>query len=154
MTVPFPIFGLSFIVFIIGVLLLPAILYNLTLQRALERCAIECRTLSPGLVWLLLLPLFNIIWHFVVVGNISRSLRNEFNRRNFPDIEAEPGKGIGLAMCILDVGVFIPFLGIGAAIAGFVCWILYWVKIHEYSEKLCIPLLAASAPWGYRPYPG
>lgn len=105
----------------------------------------ECRTLSPGMVWLLFIPLFNVIWHFIVVTNISSSLRNEFNRRNFPGIETEPGKGIGLAMCILAACGIIPILGILCAIAGFVCWIVYWVKIHEYSQRLLIPLAAAKA---------
>ena len=62
--------------------------------------------------------------------------------------EAEPAKGIGLAMCILTACSIIPLLGILTGIAAFVCWILYWVKIHDYSEKLYVPLVAASANWG------
>ena len=137
---PHGLFHLGLVPFIVGAFLLPAILYLLTLQRALERCAPESQTLSPGLVWLMFIPVFSLVWHFVIVVNVSRSLRNEFTRRNFPGIEAEPGKGIGLAMCILGACCIIPLLGILCAIAAFICWIIYWVKIHDYSRRLGIPL--------------
>jgi hypothetical protein len=63
-------------------------------------------------------------------------LRNEFTRRNVPNVEREPGKGVGLAMCILAAVSIIPVLGILTGIAGFVCWIVYWVKIAGYSALL------------------
>jgi hypothetical protein len=52
-------FGLSevtLVVLIPGALLLPAIFFLLTLQRALGRCSPESRTMEPGEVWLLLYP--------------------------------------------------------------------------------------------------
>jgi hypothetical protein len=44
-------------------------------------------------------------------------------------------------MCILGAASIIPVLGVFAALAGFVCWILYWVKIAEYSSQLGAPAL-------------
>jgi hypothetical protein len=44
----------------VGLLLLAGVFYPLTLQRTLEKCAAGSRTLSPGLVWLMLIPLFNL----------------------------------------------------------------------------------------------
>src|SRR5579871_6852614 len=110
-----------------GVLVLfvvPAIFYLLSLQRALEQCAPASRTMSPGMVWLLLIPVFNLIWHFFVVTNLSKSLRHEFSRRTLPNEEAEPGKIIGLAMCILGVISVIPVLGVVTSIASLICWII------------------------------
>ena len=117
-------------------MILPAVFYLLSLQRTLERCAPVSRTLSPGLVWLMLIPLFNLVWHFIVVVNISKSLHNEFARRNIPNAEPEPGKGIGLAMCILAATGLIPLIGILTSLAGFICWIVYWVKVSGYSRFL------------------
>jgi len=48
-------------------------------------------------------------------------------------------------MCILAACGVIPFLGILTGLAGFICWIMYWMKIHDYSEKLVLPLAAAGA---------
>jgi hypothetical protein len=124
------------LIFVVGLMLLPAIFYLLSLSKALERCAFESRTMSPGQVWLLLIPLFGMIWHFIIVGRISSSLRNEFTRRSLPLAEAEPGKSLGLAMCILAVTSVIPLLGIVTGIATLVCWIMYWVKITDYSRQL------------------
>src|SRR5882762_2365720 len=109
-------------------LTVPAIFYLLTLQKALTHCAPASRTMSPGQVWLLLIPLFNLVWMFIVVANISKSLHNEFLRRNIPTVEAEPGKAVGLAMSCLMIASIVPLLGGLFSIAGFVCWIIYWIK--------------------------
>lgn len=41
--------------------LVVAIFYLLTLMRALQKCSPQSRTMQPGMVWLLLIPLFNLI---------------------------------------------------------------------------------------------
>jgi hypothetical protein len=47
-----------------------------------------------------------------------------------------PGQSIGMAMCICCVCGIIPLLGIFAGLAYLVLWIMYWVKISEYSRIL------------------
>ncbi|HXB73026.1 MAG TPA: hypothetical protein VNY05_32615 [Candidatus Acidoferrales bacterium] len=136
----------------LGIVVIPGIFYLLTLQRALERCSPEARTTSPGNVWLMLIPLFNLVWEFILVIKIARSLHNEFLRRNIIDVEAEPGKSLGLAMCILSLTGFIPLLGIAGSLAGLVCWILYWVKISGYSQRLAMPVTWGT-PLGAPPPP-
>jgi hypothetical protein len=126
-----------------ALILIPAIFYLLTLQKALERCPPQSRTMPPGQVWLLLIPFFNLIWHFIVVNSVAASLRNEFTKRNIPLAEPEPGKPIGLALCIASVGGIVPLLNLIAGPIGLVCWVMYWVKISGYSSLL-IPPLATS----------
>ena len=46
-------------------------------------------------------------------------------------------------MCILGITGIIPILGIIACIAGFICWIVYWVKIAGYSRELLMHSMAA-----------
>src|SRR5665213_4325068 len=78
------------------VLFVPAgIFYILTLRNALWKCAAESRTMSPGRLWLLLIPFFNLGWHFVVILNMAKSLRNESLRRNFPNRDPESGQSLG-----------------------------------------------------------
>jgi hypothetical protein len=132
------------IIFLISVTtLVPLAFFCLTLQKCLNRCTPQCRTIAPGQVWLLLIPFFNLVWQFIVVSRISSTLANEFRLRNMIK-EPEPGKSLGLAFCILFVCGIVPFLGILAGIAGLICWILYWVKIANYSAEISMPATAAS----------
>jgi hypothetical protein len=121
-----------------AILLIPLIFYLLTLQRALNRCSPENRAMSPGMVWLMFIPLFNIVWHFFVVINIAKSLGAEFQKRGMVE-EPNPGKTIGLVMCILACCGIIPLLGILCSLGAFVCWIIYWIKIAGFSGKLAAP---------------
>jgi hypothetical protein len=130
--------GVSFIFFfliVIAALFLPTIFFLLTQQRALSKCSPANQTMSPGLVWLQIIPFFGFIWQFFVVVAISNSLEKEFAVRRIPE-EPKPGQGIGLAMCITRVCVVIPFLGIFSLIASVILWIIYWVKIAALSQKL------------------
>jgi len=120
---------------LLAVALIPGIFFILTLQKALQRCSPESRTTSPGTAWLLLVPLFNIIWQFILVSRMSESLHNEFIKRNIEE-EPAPGKAIGIAFCILNICGIIPIIGIVASVCGLVCWIVYWVKIAGYSGKI------------------
>jgi hypothetical protein len=121
------------------------IFYCLTLQKALNRCAPQNRAMSPGLVWLYLIPIFSLVWHFFIVINMAKSLHAEFVYRGIVE-EPSPGQTIGLATCILNVTTWIPYLGYLTSIAGFVCWIIYWVKIAGYSSKIALPYNAAEPP--------
>ncbi len=130
---------------IVGPLIVSAIFYLLTLQRALERCSQELRAMPPGQVWLLLIPLFNVIWQFMVVNAIAASLRNEFGKRMIPLAEAEPGKNVGLVLCISSIAGIVPLLNILAGPVTLVCWIVYWVKIAGYARMLAPPLQPIAA---------
>jgi hypothetical protein len=132
------------ITIILGLLMLyliPAIFYCIQLQDALLQCSPAARAMQPGLVWLMLLPLFNVIWHFVIVTSLSKSLRSEFTVRRIPLLEGKPGKDLGLAMCSLQAASVLPFVGLLTAIPGVICWILYWIKIAGYTRMLRQPVV-------------
>lgn len=132
---PFEVFILIFIL-ALGISLLPLIFYLITLQNTLEKISPENRTMPPGNVWLILIPIFGMAWQFVVVNNMATSLAAEFKSRGITVDEPRPGYSIGIAYCILLLTTIIPFLGFLAGIGGFVCWIIYWVKINDYKLKL------------------
>jgi hypothetical protein len=119
-----------------GVFVAVGIFYILTLSRALKKCSIPSRTMEPGMVWLLLVPLVNIVWHFFVVLALAKSLSNEFRARNFMNVEPEPGKAIGIAMCTCGACAIVPILGILAGLAQLVLIVVYWAKIAGYSQML------------------
>jgi hypothetical protein len=117
----------------IGVLVV-AILYIMSLQKALQAISEENRQMPPGQAWLLLIPFFNIIWSFIVVTRIADSFRDEFVRLNIHSSDPRPTYNIGIAHSVLSLCGFIPVLGGLASFAGFVCWIVYWVKVNEYRK--------------------
>jgi hypothetical protein len=129
-----PALGFFFFIFA-GIGLVIAVLFILTLRKALEKCAPQNRATSPDSTWLLLIPLFNMIWGFILYPRISDSLEREFRQRNLP-IEPQPAKSLGLALAILQICSIIPFLGFLAGIGALICFIMYWVKISGYSNRL------------------
>jgi hypothetical protein len=127
---------LLILLIVFGCFLLPIIFYILTLQKALRKCAPQSRTLEPGLVWLYLIPIVNLVIAFIIVLGMAKTLRNEFNRRGMQVPDREPGQATGLAMAICACCGIVPILGIFALVAHVVLWIVYWVKIAEYSRML------------------
>jgi hypothetical protein len=130
--------GITFLIALLvlfAVSIIPLIFYLLTLQRALEKCAPHNRSMSPGLVWLQIIPFFNIIWQFFVVTAVSDSLSKEYAYRRLP-VEGDCGRSLGIAMAVLMVCWVIPYVSVFAFIAWLVLWIIYWVKVAGLSERL------------------
>ena len=94
---------------------------------ALSRVPAEHRKMAPGLVWLLMIPVFNLVWNFFVVMRISESYQSYF-RAQGKDV-GDAGWGIGLAYAICAVVSLVPCLGVLAALASLVLLILYLVKV-------------------------
>ena len=92
------------ILIVVAICLIPEVFFILTLQKALQRCSPENRVMSPGSTWLLLIPVFNLIWMFIIVTQMAESLEREFRKRDIP-VEPSPGKSIGLAWCILTLSL-------------------------------------------------
>lgn len=99
------------IIFVIGIALIPAIFFLLNLQKTLETISPENRKMKPSNVWLLLIPLFNII----------------------PARDTRPTYNVGLAWNISTLLSFIPLIGPLASVTTF---IMYWVKVSEYKNLL------------------
>ena len=148
---PLPEALLGILCVVLGVALVIVIFYLLTLQRALSRVSPENRLMEPGMVWLSLVPCFNLIWQFFIAQRVPDSLRNEFRARGQDD-GSDYGKSIGLTVAVINVlttfanfasnaaspdvaGVF----GCGVGLVGIlelVLFVVFWVKISNYSGQL------------------
>ena len=129
-----------FIIIILGIFLIPTIFYLITLQSTLEAISFENRKMPLSNVWLLLIPLFNLVWHFFVVNALADSIKAEAEAKNIRLDESRPGYDVGLAMCILHCCSVIPVIGVFATIGGLICWIVYWVKIAGYKNTLQVDI--------------
>lgn len=128
--------GAEWIVLIFVFLIVPYIFYIITLQSTLNAISEGNRQMPSSNVWLLLIPLFGTIWHFIVIGKLADSIRNEANDRNIYINESRPAYGIGLAMCITNCLIFLPILGTFASLGFLICWIIYWSKMAGYKREL------------------
>lgn len=118
---------------LIPIFLLPAIFFLLTLQKTLNAISPENRRMPPSNVWLMFIPLFNIVWQFIMVDKIAQSITAECARLNIPIKDPKPTYNIGLAWNICNLITFIPFIG---GLAALVTFILYWVKVSEYKNLI------------------
>ncbi len=131
--------------------LVVGILYLAFLAGVLRKCSPSARTMQPGMVWLSLIPLFNLIWCFFVVSALANSLGNEFRLRKIPIDDPKPGKSIGISMAVCGACMIIPLVNALALLPRLILWIIYWVKIAEYSRRLDLspaPIAVPTYPQG------
>lgn len=117
-----------------------SVFYCLTLYRALARVDASRQKMTPGLVWLNFIPLFNLGWHFYTVTTVADSLAAEFYARSIPD-QGRPGFAMGITTSVLFVVSIIPYIGVIAGIAGMITWIIYWVQISNFSAQISRPVV-------------
>ncbi len=113
-----------------------AVFFILNLYKTLNACAEENQALSPALVWLLFIPLFNWFWTIWVVIKIKESLLAEYTARGWHSEKENYGYTVGLIWAIGSIVSIIPVIGILASLASLVCWIMYWVQTNQYKNKL------------------
>lgn len=114
------------------------------IYAAQKQVPAEHRQIEPGLVWLLLIPIFNIVWNFWVFLKVPDSYRAAFAARGELDV-ADCGRGVGqwYAICcaVATAGSFIPIVSCFSAIAGLaslVLLILFLVKLWGLKARLAV----------------
>jgi len=116
--------------------IIPVIFFLITLQNTLKTISYENRRMPPANVWLIFIPLFGIVWQFIVVSKIADSIKEECVKLNIPIKENRPTFYIGLIYCISSILFLIPVLKTIGSIAVLITWIIYWIKVNEYKKLL------------------
>lgn len=112
------------------------IFFCLTLSKALKQVRPDLRELEPGMVWLYLIPLFNLYWVFVITSKVPASLKAEFYERGMGKRGDDYGANTGKWFAICTIASIVPFIGGCFGLVGLVMWIMFWVKIAGYSKEL------------------
>ena len=123
-----------FLIILLGVITV-AVFYLLTLSNLLKEISDENRQVPAVNVWLMFIPLFNLIYPFILYPKICNSTKSEFESRKL-DSDGDFGKGLGLAMAILGIVGIIPVIGGIAGIAQLIIFIVFWVKMAGYKNTL------------------
>lgn len=127
--------GLFFWLFVAGVGLILDLIVCFFLYKIFQRVPTQFRVMEPGLVWLLIIPCFNLVWNFFVFIRLSRSLKRYFNSVGNQTV-GDCGEGLGLGYSICEVARLIPCVGILVWIAALVLVILYLMKVNQLSEQI------------------
>jgi hypothetical protein len=105
------------------------------LSKCFERVPPEFRKQEPGMVWLLLIPCFNIIWNFFVYPRLAESYQGYFASVGQSDV-GDCGRGIGMGYCICAACSLIPYIGALAGLASLVLLIMFLVKANELKNRI------------------
>jgi hypothetical protein len=122
--------------------LLVAVLICLFLSSCLTRLPEEHRRVNPGLVWLLLIPCFPVVWNFFVYPKVAESFQSYFDAQGRTDV-GDCSRGLATLYCILTVvstvlGI-IPFIGAVNCLLGpaiLVIWTLLLVRFAGYKGQV------------------
>ena len=117
------------------IIIAPIYFYIINLQGLLNKISAKNRMIHPDQLWYLLIPVVNIVYHFIVVDKINSSLKREF--ASHQSIHTDPNftYRVGLAMCIFTC--LVPFFAY-AGVVAFVFWILYWIKTADMKDQLIL----------------
>ena len=139
--------GLVFFGMIIVALAL-MIFFLLTLYKALSRVSRRNRRMDPEKVFLWFIPFLHFYWSFRTISAVSDSLKREFSDRDADD-GTDCAKYIGIIGQSLHVGAYVASVALSKVdipifrsvvmlvlFVAFVLWIIYWVRIADYSRRL------------------
>jgi hypothetical protein len=83
------------------------------IYRAAASVPVEHRRMDPGLVWLLVIPVFQNVWAFFVAGQVCGGLSDAFEARGLE--RGDCGRFKGLAYAVLTV-IQLGFVIVGAGV--------------------------------------
>jgi hypothetical protein len=131
---------LAFFAFFCGGFLVAQAVVCWVAMTLLQRIPEAHRRQSPAMVWLMMIPLFNLVWHFFVYPRIAESYRSYFAAEGSFD-GGDFGAGLALAFCIVAAACIVPGLSELCFLGAFVLWILMIVKFFDLRRR--IPIGAA-----------
>ncbi len=127
--------------------------YYISLQTAMDAISARNRSMSGGLVWLTIIPIFGLIWSFIFNSAIKNSYSNEFKDLGIRERVSLVSGIIYPAMTLLftllnyvlpilffgtydyrfyyysDEGLFFMVMAFITLITSLILWIVFWVKV-------------------------
>ena len=119
-----------------AIIFIPLILCLATIKNILLKVSNQNRNIQPNSVWLVLIPIFGLVWQFKIVNNVSESLNKEFSKREIIINEKKPGYEIGIYYCIMTCCIFIPTIGRYAFWLSIILLLVFWRKMSRFNNML------------------
>ncbi len=112
-----------------------AIVLCILFKKNYEAIPEPYRKLEPNKVWLMLIPLFNLYWIFVVVLRLSDSYKAYFDAQGDTSV-GDCARNIGMAYAICTACSIIPCVNYVAGPAALVLLIIYLVKVFDFRSRV------------------
>lgn len=125
---------LSLLIVLGGFLVLFVLFYK-NIQDLMYEIAPHNRQVPPTNIWLMFIPLFNIVYGFIIYPKVCDSVRLELEERAQVQ-QGDYGRGLSVAMPVLRACMIVPFLNYLAMVVWLVIWIVFWVKTAEHKNTL------------------
>ena len=139
--------GVMLIVAIVAIVVSLAILAFVCwlLMGCFERIPPAYRKMEPAMVWLLMIPCFNLVWNFFVYLRLTESYQAYFTANGKTD-GGDYGRGLALAYCISSACCIVPLVNWIAGPASLVLLIIVLVKMTGYKNLIPVASTASGAP--------
>jgi hypothetical protein len=112
------------------------VFYLRMVARLLVAVQPENRRLSPGIVWIGLIPFFHLVWPLILNPLVCRSVRAELESRK-KDEYGNYGMAPGILFPLMILaGSFIPWIGRFITAGGFLIWFLFWMRLNDYKRRI------------------
>jgi hypothetical protein len=95
----------------------------------------EHREMEPGMVWLLMIPCFPLVWNFFVFLKLPKSYQSYFAAQGVEDV-GDCSEKLGLWYAITVACSIIPCVNYIAGPASLVLLIIYLVKAVELKKRV------------------
>ena len=130
------------------IFLVPYCFFLLAQYSILKAIQQPNRLMQPFEVWFQLVPVFGLIWQFVVVSRIADSIRNEYRSQKEisflgigdgelqENINERVTYSTGFWYCVMVCCSLIPILGFFTGIGALVLWITYWRQLLRHKEQI------------------
>lgn len=134
--------GFFALIFLLAILI-PGIFFLLTLSNTLKTVSPSNRTIDPWTVWLMLIPVVNLFWPFVLYSKIRDSINFEYKSKGVADTAETTHKiGVVLSIAVLASALYSTFItsqDLVTTILSFIIlpsWIVFWVQMSNHKNKL------------------
>lgn len=112
-----------------------AILFIRSIHQLYQNANPEFRTIEPIMTWLLMLPLFNFVWMFVVLRSVQQLLYQELRIRNIV-FEGDRLYNIGVVLGVSNIFILFPYVRWVSIPTSLILFIIYWTQILKYKRLL------------------
>jgi len=137
--------ALGILLFTVVIMVAISIFICLLIYLPYKDVPAEHQKMAPGLVFLLLIPFFNIIWNFIVFMRIPESFQSYFAAQGRTDV-GDCGRQIGLWYAICGVAAIVPCVNYVAGPAALVLFIIFLVKIWGLKGQIGMAPAMGSSP--------
>jgi hypothetical protein len=127
-------FGFVFGVGFIGGLVLLALLCWYV-SDFFKKIPLSSRSMDPGLVWLLMIPCFNLYWNFQVFPGLAKSYQAYFRSRK-DQTNGDCGETVGMWLSITLAGCYVPCFNVFFLPTSLVLLLVYLLKMGELKAKI------------------